>query len=572
MKKRAHSEAFAMLSRLSIRTKVLCLVVLLTSMGGGLSVFLARQVATTDDRAAMLFDREVRFASLVERVRGDVANMGRLFNYVLMTQDTTIPAEVRRSITTIADGARANLTEADRLAPAAFRSDVAQARDALARVYDIANRLYALKERGDHAGAHGLYGSDGRPAVVGTFDHLARLADRVQQAVATASEATHEDARRISALALILVGVVVVAGIGAGLFISILGVTRPLTRLSARMQSLSHGDTAAEVPGIARGDELGAMARLLQGFRDSLAEAERLREAQRAAEARTAAEKRAATLALAENVEQSLGSVAASLQGAAKTLIASTGTLREIASATGERTNSAAAGAEQASVNVQTVASAAEELAASINEISRQVTQSSAKAGQAVDTAQRTDATVRALSEGAGRIGEVVRLISDIAGQTNLLALNATIEAARAGDAGKGFAVVASEVKQLASQTAKATEEIAAQVGAIQSATGDAVQAIAGIAAAIGEVNQIISGIAAAVEEQGSATQEIARNVQQAAQGTTDVSQNVQKVSESVAASVEAIGEVDVAAQSVSDQGETLRRELSGLIGRMRAA
>ncbi len=560
-----------MLGRLSIRTKVLGLVVVLTLMAGGLSVFLARQVAAVDARAGALFAGEVRFAQLVERVRGDIANMGRQFNNVLLVPDTTIPPALRQSIADIATAAAANLVEADRVAPAAFKAEIARAREVLTRVSEIATRIYALKERGDHAGAAALYGTDGRPVVVGTFTQLAALADRVQQGVAGEVAASNREADRIQDVALVLVGLVIVLSIAAGLLVSILGVTRPLARLSARMQSLSQGDTAAEVPGIARGDELGAMARLLQGFRDSLAEAERLRGEQRAAEARAASEKRAATLALAENVEQSLGSVAASLQGAAKTLIASTGTLSEIAGATGERTSSAAAGAEQASVNVQTVASAAEELAASISEISRQVTQSSVKAGQAVETAQRTDTTVRALSEGATRIGEVVRLISDIAGQTNLLALNATIEAARAGEAGKGFAVVASEVKQLASQTAKATEEIGAQVGAIQSATGDAVQAIAGIAVAIGEVNQIIAGIAAAVEEQGSATQEIARNVQQAAQGTTDVSQNVQKVSESAAANVEAIREVDAAARSVSDQGETLRRELSGLIGRLRA-
>ncbi len=205
-------------------------------------------------------------------------------------------------------------------------------------------------------------------------------------------------------------------------------------------------------------------------------------------------------------------------------------------SATSDQTNhqvrAVAAASEEASSNVQTVAAASEELSASIGEISRQVTHAASIAERAVEETRRTDNTVRGLTETAGRIGEVVKLISNIAGQTNLLALNATIEAARAGEAGKGFAVVASEVKSLANQTAKATEEISAQIAAVQKVTQEAVDAIRSIGGTIGEVSEVATGIASAVEEQGAATQEITRNTQEAARRTREVSETVAGVTD----------------------------------------
>ena len=221
---------------------------------------------------------------------------------------------------------------------------------------------------------------------------------------------------------------------------------------------------------------------------------------------------------------------------------------------------------------MQAVAAAAEELSASIGEISRQVSQSSEITGQAVVDARRTDAIVRALAEGAERIGHVVGLIISIAGQTNLLALNATIEAARAGDAGKGFAVVASEVKSLAQQTAKATEEIGTQVGQIQSATKEAVEAIRVITGTIEEVSSIAVSIAAAVEEQGAATAEIARSVQQTAQSARDVTVNIGDVSQAATNTGTAADQVLDAATDLSRQAERLTSEVDGFITEVRAA
>jgi methyl-accepting chemotaxis protein len=221
---------------------------------------------------------------------------------------------------------------------------------------------------------------------------------------------------------------------------------------------------------------------------------------------------------------------------------------------------------------VQTVATAAEELSSSIEEIGRQVTQSSTIAGEAVEEADHVNATVKNLMDSAQRIGEVVALINDIAEQTNLLALNATIEAARAGDAGKGFAVVANEVKSLANQTGKATEDIAAQVTAIQGSTKDAVQAIAGIGTTITKINEIAGAIAAAVEEQGAAIQEIARNISQAAGGTQDVTANIGSVSDLATEAGGASTRVLETAQQLRGQSEQLRQEVVRFLGTIRTA
>jgi methyl-accepting chemotaxis protein len=246
--------------------------------------------------------------------------------------------------------------------------------------------------------------------------------------------------------------------------------------------------------------------------------------------------------------------------------------LNESASRTTQQVTSVASGAEEASVNVQTVASAAEELTASIAEISRRVADSSRVSAKVADDAKRTDGVVRALAEGAQRIGDVVGLISTIAGQTNLLALNATIEAARAGDAGKGFAVVASEVKNLATQTGKATEDIRQQIAQIQAATREAVDSIQGIASTIEEVSQIATSISAAVEEQGAATQEIARNVQQAAAGTRDVTANISGVQNGVAETSHSAAQVLSASGQLAGQAEGLRREITRFINDIKAA
>ena len=348
-------------------------------------------------------------------------------------------------------------------------------------------------------------------------------------------------------------------------------VSVPLGRMTSVMRRLAGRDMTVQIDGVDRGDEIGAMASAVQVFKDGMIAADRL-EAEQAAE-RGAKERRALRLAgLVGAFEAEVGGLAGMLSASSTELEATAQSMTATAGQTNSQAGTVASAAEEASAGVQTVAAAAEELAASVQEISRQVAQSARMSGKAVDDARRTDVTVRALAEGAQKIGQVVDLITSIAAQTNLLALNATIEAARAGDAGKGFAVVASEVKSLAQQTAKATEEIAGQVGQIQAATREAVDAIHGIATSIEEVSGIATAIAAAVEEQGAATAEIARNVAQTAASAQDVTSNIAGVSMAASSTGEAAHQVLDAAGELARQAERLTAQVDGFVASVRAA
>ena len=275
---------------------------------------------------------------------------------------------------------------------------------------------------------------------------------------------------------------------------------------------------------------------------------------------------------LADGCEANVKSIVEQVSAAAVETQATAKAMAATAEKTQRQSTAVAAASEEASTNVQTVASAAEELSSSVAEISRQVAQSTKITGQAVEEVNRTNASVQGLAEAAQKIGDVVKLINDIAGQTNLLALNATIEAARAGEAGKGFAVVASEVKSLANQTAKATEDIANQVKSIQEATRKAVDAMKGIGSTIGQVSEIATTIASAVEEQGAATQEIARNIQQASAGTHEVSTTIADVSQSAQETGRAASTVLDKSSTIAGQSSDLRRQVDSFLGKIRAA
>ena len=349
-------------------------------------------------------------------------------------------------------------------------------------------------------------------------------------------------------------------------------VLRPLARLEAATVRLKARDYATAVPGTEGTDEFARLAQGLEALRLEAARAESLDQAAETQRLATEAERRTARLALAERIEGSIGGVVSRLGTEVETLRAAVDALRVGSDRTANQAQEVSASAGQASGNVQTVSAAAEQLAASVGEITRQVSQAAQVASRALAETRRTDETMRELTGAAEKIGEVVRLISDIAGQTNLLALNATIEAARAGEAGKGFAVVASEVKSLASQTGRATGEIGAQIGAIQAAAGAAVLSIQGIGTVVEEINEVASAIAAAVEQQGAATREIARNVAEAAAGTDAVSTQIQAVGDDMAAAQEAVLQLSGGTDAVAGQGEALKAELSVMLQEMRAA
>jgi methyl-accepting chemotaxis protein len=350
------------------------------------------------------------------------------------------------------------------------------------------------------------------------------------------------------------------------------GITNPVMRLAEVMERLARGDNTVQVSDIDQRNEIGIMARAVKVFKDNAMKMTEMRASQDASKQQAEAEKRRAMAELANSFERSVLGVVGIVSSAATELESTAQVMSSTAEQTKQQSIVVSSSSQEASTNVQTVASASEELSSSIAEIGVHVKQASDIIAQAAEEGERTNRSVQGLAEEAQKIGEVVALINDIASQTNLLALNATIEAARAGEAGKGFAVVASEVKSLASQTAKATEEIRSQIAAVQAETANAVKAIRGICETIIKVNEISTSVAAAVEQQTAATREIARNAEQAAAGTADVSRNITGVTEAAGHTGVAASQVLNSSTELTKQAETLRAEVDRFLRTVRAA
>ncbi|WP_246337331.1 methyl-accepting chemotaxis protein [Azospirillum oleiclasticum] len=351
-----------------------------------------------------------------------------------------------------------------------------------------------------------------------------------------------------------------------------LSVSGTIRRMGERMRRLAAGDLDQSFAEAARGDEIGEMARAVEVFRDNAVAKRKLEEERAEAGQRAESDKRRSLHHLADTFERTVGGVLGAVMQETAAMQVKTNSMTAATAETDRLAATMAAATGQTAANVQLVATTSEELSHSIDEIARQVTRSSEIASQAVGQADRANERISGLAEAVERIGAVVGLINSIASQTNLLALNATIEAARAGEAGKGFAVVAGEVKHLASQTAKATEEIGAQVAAIQAATGDTVTEINGVGQIIARMNQIASAIASAVEEQGAATREIARNIQQAAVGTTEVSSSITGVTAAADQSGKVARDLHDSFSQLSGQAGALKTEVERFLATVRAA
>jgi methyl-accepting chemotaxis protein len=432
----------------------------------------------------------------------------------------------------------------------------------------------ALSDRLVDAVARGEKGeitsTEWSPMSVGRMNTATAVADAALDTARDYANGQQSLALRSLVLQLSLL-VLAVAASGAAMAMISRRVIGPLNTIRDGMLKVASGDLGVETGYSDREDEIGALAGALETFKSQAQDKLTIEAQERDRHAAAGARQRAVEVCVGEFEDMVRGTLQ-ELGGASDQMRSTSSELSDVSRQTNARVVVAERASNDASMSVESVASAAEELSASIGDISKQAAHAAGIASRAVDQARQTDGTVQGLAQSASRIGEVVGLINSIAAQTNLLALNATIEAARAGEAGKGFAVVASEVKSLASQTAKATEEISDQVAAIQKVAGEAIDAIKGIGGIIGEVNEVATAIAAAVQEQGAATQEITRSTQFAAQGTKNVSENIDGVKSDADAAAAAADNVARASQTLENQSQHLGSQVNDFLNRIRAA
>jgi methyl-accepting chemotaxis protein len=408
------------------------------------------------------------------------------------------------------------------------------------------------------------------PITVGRLGSAVKVAEAALDAAREHTATEHSAAQRSLALQLTLLASALALTFGA--MMAVTGrVIKPLHNMRDAMLKVASGDLTVDTGYGERQDEIGALAGALETFKQQAADKVRIEAQER--------ERNAGATARQQAIETYVGEFESTVRHTLDQLGAASGQMRNtsaglstVSRQTNERVQAAQKASGDASMSVESVASASEELSASINDISQQAAHAAGIASRAVSQARETDGTVQGLAKSASRIGEVVGLINTIASQTNLLALNATIEAARAGEAGRGFAVVASEVKSLASQTAKATDDISEQIADIQKVAGEAIDAIKGIGSIISEVNEVATAIAAAVQQQGAATQEITRSTQFASQGTRNVSDSITGVKSDADAAAAAADDVKRASESLETQSQQLGQQVTQFLGKIRAA
>ncbi|GLH80610.1 methyl-accepting chemotaxis protein [Bradyrhizobium sp. SSBR45G] len=561
------------MSKLSIRFKVIAVIVFLLVVMSGLGVLALRSMGGINARTVEITSNWLPSVRALGALRADI-NMYRLTLRVhVMALTAEAKAAADKRMADMLDKVKQDIRVYQPLIANADERNIYEAWTRAWSNYLVeADKVLDVSRKSVGRLPDDIDGLFKGPAVASAASEelLAKAIDFNDKG---AEAATRDAADGYSSTFWIVTTIILVAvagGLGVGLYL-VHDVSSGIASIIKPMQELAKGDLDAEVPHRGEPTEMGAMADTLQVFKEALI-AKKEADALAARDAEAKIERGRRVDNITRQFETTIGDIVGTVSSASTQLENSATTLTSTASRAQEISTMVAAASEEASTNVQSVASATEQLSSSITEISRQVQESARMASEAVSQARQTNDRVGELSKAAARIGDVVELINSIAGQTNLLALNATIEAARAGEAGRGFAVVASEVKALAEQTSKATGEIGQQISGIQAATQESVGAIRDISGTIERLSEISSAIAAAVEEQGAATQEISRNVQQSSHATQQVSSSVVDVQRGATATGSASAQVLHAAKSLATDSDRLKREVASFLQSVRVA
>ncbi|GGK43342.1 methyl-accepting chemotaxis protein [Salinarimonas ramus] len=568
--------AMHVLARFRITTKILSVIAILSAIALVISAVAITSLASLS-RATDVMEAYSERAILAARVNTSMLAVGREQFRLVADPRPEARNQARAQLERELDLLGTRLAELESASTAehgallqAIRADLTAYERGLQAVFAAAERITSVDASAE---MEALRTAAGRNSAIADDlrNRTREIADLLSDRVESASAEASAEYRTSATMIVVIAGVGIVAGLLLGLVIAQVGIGKPLRGIVAALESLARADYTVRVEGTDRADEVGDVAKAALVFKENGLEAERLR--RESADAQVARERRQkAVEAAIARFEEAARSVTASLGRSSGELSGNAESMTATAEETTAQATAVAAASEQAASNVETVAASATELAATVQEVGRQVAETAKLAGGAASRAGLTVEKVSRLTEASQRIGDIVGLIQQIAEQTNLLALNATIEAARAGEAGKGFAVVAAEVKTLASQTAKATHEIAEQIRGIQDVTGDTATAIGEIAEAIRLLNQYATGIASAVEEQNVATREIARNVAEASAGTSEVSANIVGVRQAAATTGSAAAQILAASNALDRDAAALRTRIDEFLGAVRAA
>jgi methyl-accepting chemotaxis protein len=560
-----------MLSRLSIRAKIVSVISFLLLAMAGMGLLAVLELQSIHANAADIQTNWLPSIRELGNLRANTITYRIVVRSHLLAPDAAGKDAVEKTLDTVGQAIdRTRKAYEPMITSADERRIYDEFSEQWASYVSGVRDLLAVSRKGDVMASLDMNNNKVNPIGLKADETLRKDIELNDQGADAAGRAATRSYKSAFTMVIAIVALALAFGIGIGTYL-VRDISRAIASIVAPMRTLGSGDLTAIVPHQGEKTEIGTMADALQIFKDALIAKQAADEA--AAKDADAKIQRAQRVdGLTRQFESMIGELVGSLSSSSTELEAAANTLTTTAETTGRTSGEAASASQEVSANVQSVASATEEITSSVHEIGRQVQEASRVAGDAVRQAEKTDTSIADLSQAAGRIGDVVKLITAVAEQTNLLALNATIEAARAGDAGRGFAVVASEVKALAAQTAKATDEIGTQIAGMQAATRDSVTAIREIGTTIKLISEISSTIAAAVEEQGAATQEIARNVQHAAQRSGEVASSITEVSRGAGETGSASAQVLSSAQMLSTESARLKTEVENFLHTVRAA